>query len=462
MSAGPPTIATTARALQSGEMSALALLAACQARIDDPTGQGRATFTHLCRVRAQIEAQVADLRHPAGLAPGPLSGVPVSVKDLFDVAGLPTQAAARVLDDAPPASADAEIVRRLRAAGAVIIGKTNMTEFAFSGIGWNPHYGTPLNPWDRAGRRIPGGSSSGAAVSVSDRMAVAAIGTDTGGSVRIPAALCGLYGFKPTARRVPRTGLIPLSTTLDSVGPIAASVECCALLDAILSGAALSGAAPKTLPFVPLAGMRLLAVDNYVLSEMDGTVAAAYDAALRRLSDAGARISARKLPPLDDLATINAHGGFAGAEAFAWHRDLLARCGAGYDPRVRVRIERGGMIDGAGYVDLAGQRAGFIAQMAALVADFDALLFPTVPIIAPTLAQIADDDDFSRLNMLILRNNAWVNFLDGCALTVPCHPPGTAPVGLSIAGIAGQDQRILAIGKSVAAQLWGSQNPIPT
>ena len=232
----PPTIEHLSHELAAGRTTAVALAEAALARARDPAGEGARVFTALGTERALAAARASDLLRAAGVVRSPLEGIPVSIKDLFDVAGEVTTAGSAVLRGAAPAARNAPVVERLIAAGAVIVGRTNMTEFAFSGLGLNPHHGTPANPWDRATRRIPGGSSSGAAVSVTDGMAAVAIGSDTGGSVRIPAALCGLAGFKPTQRRVPTEGALPLSTSLDSIGPLAASVRCCALTDAILAG----------------------------------------------------------------------------------------------------------------------------------------------------------------------------------------------------------------------------------
>ncbi|MGB6114136.1 MAG: amidase family protein, partial [Comamonas sp.] len=268
------------------------------------SGEGPVTFTHVFTDSALAEARASDLLRAAGIVRSPMEGLPISIKDLFDVQGRVTHAGSRLLRDTVPAAQDAVVVARLRAAGAVIVGSTNMTEFAFSGIGINPHYGTPRNPWGRDGAgRIPGGSSSGAAISVTDGMALAAIGTDTGGSVRIPSALCGLTGLKPTARRIPTGGALPLSTTLDSIGPLAASVRCCALLDSILAGEPWAEPVPTT-----LAHIRLLAPGNLVRDNMGAAVADAWERTLARLERAGARITHAPLPPLDDLAAIHAHG----------------------------------------------------------------------------------------------------------------------------------------------------------
>jgi aspartyl-tRNA(Asn)/glutamyl-tRNA(Gln) amidotransferase subunit A len=323
-----------------------------------------------------------------------------------------------------------------------------MTEFAYSGIGMNPHYGTPRNPWDRETGRIPGGSSSGAAVSVTDNMAVAAIGTDTGGSVRIPAALCGLTGFKPTARRVPLDGALPLATRLDSIGPIAASVRCCAQLDAILAG----DAAP--LPAASrLRGMRLALPGTIVRDNMDSQVAKAFENALSRLSAAGALIEEIAVPEFAELAAINASGGLSGAEAWTWHRALIERAGDAYDPRVMSRIRRGQNMTAADLLELLQARIRWTVSVEQRIAGHDAMIMPTVPIVAPTLAELADDDAYYRNNALILRNPTFINFLDGCALSLPCHAAGTAPVGLMLAAAGGRDRAVLALGMAVEACL---------
>jgi aspartyl-tRNA(Asn)/glutamyl-tRNA(Gln) amidotransferase subunit A len=436
-----PTIEQQAGALRAGRISSAALVEAALERIHSPAGEGARAFTRVYDAQARAASRACDELRAAGLARSPLDGLPVSIKDLFDVAGETTLAGSVARDGEPAATADAPVVRRLRAAGAVIVGKTNMTEFAFSGLGINPHYGTPLNAWDRTGGRIPGGSSSGAAVSVTDGMAVAGIGSDTGGSVRIPAALCGLVGFKPTARRVPLQGALPLSASLDSIGPIAASVACCAQLDAILSGRDLAPAA------APLRGLRLAVPLTVALDGMDDHVARSFRAALARLSAAGALVQELELPAFARLATINAKGGLTAAEAWWWHRDLIDRAGAKYDPRVVSRILRGKDISAADYLDVQQARAAWTAETERAIEGFDALLLPTVPVVAPKVAElVASDDAYFRANGLILRNPTLINFLDGAALSLPCHEPGTAPVGLMVAGPAMSDRRVLSLG----------------
>ncbi|MDR2325643.1 MAG: amidase [Acidovorax sp.] len=440
-----PSLELASQRLHDSEATSVQLTELALAR--SAAGEGPKVFTRVFHDQALAEARASDLLRAAGLARSPIEGLPISVKDLFDITGFATLAGSRLLADAPPAQHTAEVVQRLRQAGAVIVGSTNMTEFAYSGLGINPHYGTPRNPWQREqdGGRIPGGSSSGAAISVTDGMALAAIGSDTGGSVRIPSALCGLTGFKPTARRVSMQGVLPLSANLDSIGPLAPSVRCCATLDAILSGEPLS-----TLHAAPLQGLRLLAPSNVVLDGMDSTVSAAWERALTLLSQAGAYISHAAVPAFGELASINAKGGFTAAEAWAWHRHHIEARLAEYDPRVGTRILRGKDISAADYIDLLARRQQWIAAVSAQMADHDLLIMPTVPVVAPKIADLTHSDEaYFAANGLILRNPTLINFLDGCAISLPCHRAGEAPVGLSLAGLGGQDQRLLSAALAV-------------
>lgn len=440
-----PTIEQLSLDLAAGRASAVQLTEAALARARDPGGEGARVFTVLGAERALAAARASDLLRAAGIVRSPLEGVPVSVKDLFDVAGEVTTAGSAVLRDAAPAARSAPVIERLIAAGAVIVGRTNMSEFAFSGVGLNPHYGTPKNPWDRASARIPGGSSSGAAVSVTDGMAFVAIGSDTGGSVRIPSALCGLTGFKPTQRRVPTEGALPLSTSLDSIGPLAASVRCCAITDAVLAGEP-----PVPLAARELAGARLAVPETLVFDGVDDTVAAAFERALAQLSRAGARVTRLAVPEFAEFAGLHARGTLAAAESWAWHRGLLETRAAEYDPRVVSRIRAGARMNVADYIDLLAARRRWIAQVTARVAGFDALALPTVPVVAPPIAELeASDEVFFAVNGRILRNPTLINFLDGCALSLPCHEPGAAPVGLMLAAPGGRDAELLALGQGV-------------
>ena len=443
-----PTLAQLADQLASGATTARTLVEQCLARIDDSAGEGTRVFMHVARDEARAAADAIDKLRAVGIEASRHAGIPISIKDLFDIKGQVTRGGSKVLDDRQPASADAAAVARLRRAGFIVIGRTNMTEFAFSGVGLNPHYGTPKSTWDRAAGRIPGGSSSGAAVSVADGMAHAGLGTDTGGSCRIPAAFNGLVGLKPTARRVPTAGALPLSTTLDSIGPIARTVACCAALDAVLADE------PER-PLVPaeLSGIRLAVPHNIVLGNMDTHVAAAFERALSRLSVAGAHIVRTSVPAFDDMPRINAKGGFSAPEALAWHAELIARKGAGYDPRVLVRIMRGTEQSGVDYVKLAAERTPLIAAMHAFMADFDAMVMPTVPIIPPRIDELARDDDYARINGLVLRNPAIINLIDGCAISLPMQAEAEPPMGLMLAADSGHDHTLLRIAAAVEKQL---------
>lgn len=441
-------------ALRTGRLSASDLLAGALARIADPAGEGERTFLHVSHATARSAAAAADALTAAGAAAPPLSGVPISVKDLFDVAGERTMAGSVALRDAEPAARDATAVARLRAAGAVLVGRTNMTEFAYSGVGLNPHHGTPRNPYDRSAGRIPGGSSSGAAVSVTDDMAAAALGTDTGGSCRIPAGLCGIVGFKPTAGRVPQEGVVPLSPSFDAIGVLARTVRCVATVDAVIAGQA-----PPAMDPPPLRGVRLLVVTDPLLEELDDETAAAFDRALGALSAAGAVITERPLDGIELLPALGAKGGIVAAEAYAWHEPLLRERGAAYDPRVRVRIEGGAEQSAADYIRAQRLREELKARTDRDAADFDAIVAPTTPCIAPRFAAFQEDAEYYRLNRLLLRNTSLANALDRCSISVPCHPAGEAPVGLMLTGSRGGDRALLALAAAVEPVVAADRAP---
>jgi aspartyl-tRNA(Asn)/glutamyl-tRNA(Gln) amidotransferase subunit A len=432
-----PTLADLAADLSFGRTSSRALVEACLDRIEDPAGEGRTTFLHVDRGAALAQADAMDLLRSSAAAPSPYAGIPISIKDLFDITGQVTRAGSTVLANRPPATQDATSVARLRRAGFVLIGRTNMSEFAFSGLGMNPHYGTPRNPWERSQGRIPGGSSSGAAISVADAMAHAALGTDTGGSCRIPAAFTGLVGYKPTAGRVPRTGAIPLSTTLDSIGPITRSVACCATLDAILANDSRPNQTNRS-----LAGMRFAVPTTFVLEDMDADVAAHFERSLSRMSAAGARIERIAIPEFADIPAINTKGGFSAAESYAWHRPLIESDGAAYDPRVLIRIQRGASQTAVDFIELLAARRAFIAAVEERVARFDALIYPTTPVVPPRIAALQSDDEFFKVNGLVLRNPAVINLLDGCAISIPNYGDGEPPTGLMLACPGGLDYQL--------------------
>jgi len=446
------TLLDLSRLLAARKVTSRELVERSLAAIEDPNGEGARAFISVHRSAALATADRIDAERQKGARLPVLAGIPISIKDNFDEAGIVTLAGSKLLVTAPAAVSDATSVTRLRAAGAVIIGRTNMTEFAYSGLGINPHYGTPRNAYDRDAARIPGGSSSGAAISVCDGMAAAAIGTDTGGSTRIPAALNGLVGFKPTARRVPLDGVLPLSLTLDSAGPIAHTVADCALLDQVISG---SSAAE--LPSRALRGLRLAVPQTVVLDDLSPAVAAAFSAACTKLSAAGAGIVELPLQEFARAAEVNPRGALSSAEAYWWHRAWINKAAGQYDPRVIVRIQPGAAISAADYIELLQQRRRFVLDVESAVHDFDALLMPATADTAPTISEvIASDESYFRFNGRMLRNPALVNLFDGCALSIPCHRPGEAPVGLMLAGMQGQDGRVMSLGLAIEKLLVGA------
>ena len=445
----PADLCATAEAVRAGQASAVDLLRAAMAVADSPA----CAQVYLRRFDAQalVAAQAVDAARQAGAPVPPLAGLAVSIKDLFDVAGYPTTAGSKSMADAPAALADAPAVARLRAAGAALTGHTNLSEFAYSGVGINPHHGTPVNPVTamlNPTPRAPGGSTSGGAVSVATGAAWAALGSDTGGSIRIPAALMGLVGFKNTQRLTPLAGAVPLSSTLDTACAITRSVR-----DAVLLHGLLAARTPRPLRR-PLPALRLAVPQTVMLDGLDGDVARAFEATLATLRQAGARIEDLPLAPLGELAHLQAQGGFTAAESWAWHRGRLAQREADYDPRVAQRIRRGEAISAADYLDLLQERARWIARVEAEAAGFDALLSPTVPMVAPALAPLlASDKGFFAINGLLLRNPSAVNMLDGCALSLPCQATGQMPVGLMVWGPAMSDDAVLGVSLSIESTL---------
>ena len=440
------TVAQLNADLAAGRTSSRELVEQALARIAEAAGEGKRAFLAVNAEGARAEADYCDRLRKAGVRRSPVDGLPVSLKDLFDVAGEVTRAGSKAYEKR--AGEDAIAVARLRAAGAIFIGRTNMVEFAFGGVGLNPHYGTPKNPWDRKTGRVPGGSSSGAAVAQADGMCVMALGSDTRGSIRQPAALCGVAGFKPTASRVPREGAFPLSFTLDSVGPLANTVACCAAYDAVLASEQ-----ENSVVQIPVRGLRLMLPRSSALEDLDPEVEKAFLGAVERLRAAGAVLTEVKVPAFDRQAEYFKGGGLAGAEVVLIHKPLAGRI-ADYDPRVGKRIAMGSTLSGADYVELLKLREAFMREVAALAAPYDAIVMPTVPCIAPGIAEAsASDEDYFRWNFRIMRNNGLINFLDGCAATLPCQAPGAAPVGFMVCGTGGRDRHVLAVGCAIERAL---------
>ena len=426
------TLHTLAAELAAGRVSASALVEESLSRISAPA------FIAVDVEGARAQAALMDGLRKRGRAPSAFAGIPLGVKDLFDLAGEVTRAGSVVLNNAPAATQDARAIARLKAQGFIVMGRTNMTEFAYSGLGLNPHHGTPLSPFDRAHARIAGGSSSGSAVAVAEGMVPVAIGTDTGGSCRVPAAWCGVVGYKPTHGRVSLHGVYPLAPSLDSVGPLAPSVACAAAVDAMMAEDWNGVIAPRH-----VAGLRLGRLSTLVLDALEPEVARGFDAACAGLEKAGARIEDVAIPGLEDLRDMNAKGGISAAESYVHHAPLLAARGGEYDPRVRVRILAGERIAVADHLALLARRAELIARADAKMAGFDAFILPSVAILPPPLAAFADDAEYARLNWLALRNTFTGNFLNRCAISVPI--PGDVPVGLMLMGLPGADAGLFGV-----------------
>ncbi len=425
--------------LRRGETTLAAIMARCLEIAGSPACEH--TFLQLDAAGAMAQARAA------ARPERPLAGLPVSVKDLFDVQGQVSAAGSTILATQAPAQQDCPAVARLRAAGGTLLGRTNMVEFAFSGVGINPHHGTPRNAADAGVARIPGGSSSGAAVSVATGAAFVGLGSDTGGSIRIPAALNGIVGFKNTARLVPLDGAVPLSPSMDTACAMTRSVR-----DAIVAHEVLSSSTVTRSP-APLSAYRLAVAGTLMHDGLDPTVAAAYARTLATLRAHGARITELALPELAELPQINATGGLSPAESHAWHRHLLGQHGTDYDPRVAARILRGAAMSAADYLDLLQARRDWIRRMEHALQGVDAVLSPTVPIVAPPIAEVAPgterDAAFFAVNGQLLRNTSAVNMLDGCALSLPCHEAGELPVGLMVWHAALRDDAVLNIGLQI-------------
>jgi aspartyl-tRNA(Asn)/glutamyl-tRNA(Gln) amidotransferase subunit A len=429
------TVAEQARAFAEGRTTSRTLVEAALEKIAaDPR-----PYTEIFADEARAAADAVDKARPSS----EVAGVPISVKDLFDLAGRPTPAGTAILAERPIARRDAPIVERLKRAGGVIVGRTHMSPFAFSGVGLNPRGEQPVNPADP--ERAPGGSSSGAGVTVGLGQVAVSIGTDTGGSVRIPAACCGIVGFKPTQRRITREGAVPLAFSLDSIGPLATTVEDCALLDAVMADG-------PTAPMPPLSakGLRLGVVRDFVFDDVDDKVAADFERALGELSAAGVRIEEIAFPSFNDVPAIEAKGALVNAEAWAVHEDrgwLNHR--EQYDPNVLFRLEVGGKMSAADYLKARWRLDALAAEANRLSEGFDALVWPTCAIVAPKMAGLEDPKAFGRANTLLLRNARMVNLFDRCAVTLPMHKPGTLPTGLMLIGETMGDERLLAVARAV-------------
>jgi aspartyl-tRNA(Asn)/glutamyl-tRNA(Gln) amidotransferase subunit A len=446
MRAAQDTIAVLNAKIKQGSLTHEALILNALTNATKPAAAS--VMTKLYPQAALAVARAVDAQKQAGVELHPLAGMPVTVKDLYDIAGETTLAGSLACRGEAPAMADAACVARLRGHGAAILGKTNMTEFAFSGVGINPHYGTPSNPCDSQVNRIPGGSSSGAAVSVALGLAVAGLGSDTGGSIRIPAALNGLVGFKCTQDRVSRAGAFELARSLDTVCAMTKSVQDCLLVDGVLANR------PLRIGRRPLSALRLAIPQTVVLDGLEAEVAHAYSRSLSVLSKAGATLIDVSLPQLAEVAQLNQPGGLSPIEAHAVHVRRMALLRAQYDPRVATRIELGAPVTAQQYIALLDQRRDWIERMEIALSGYDAVLCPTVPMVAPALKPLIDSDAlFLQTNARLLRNTFLFNFLDGCSFSLPCHAEGEMPVGLMASGVNGSDASLANVALEIEAAL---------
>ena len=430
------TLASLSQRLQSGDCSAVEMLQDTLQRCRQPAADH--VFTLMTENVAMQQAEQADRLRQSGEA-GPWAGIPITIKDLFDLEGTVTMAGSKVLANAKAEDATASAIQRLIDAGFVIIGKANMTEFAYSGLGLNPHYGTPVNPWSGESELIPGGSSAGGAVSVALDIVAATIGTDTGGSVRIPSSLCNLTGFKPASMAVPADGVVPLAESLDSIGPLANSVACCSVLHNIMSG---QGAEPVCAAQAnasgTVSGLRMLIPEQSVLwLHTDIAIAERCEAALQRLEAAGAELVRSDTLFFDKVLESGVQSVLAGFESARWHRALLEGSRNLYDPRVSSRIDNGAKIDEALYHDALQIRAEFKRMYRELLTSFDAVVWPTTALYAPAFSELESDEGYSRVNLDLLRNTSVGNTLDAAAITLPL-PCGWSPLQPQTAKPEGQ------------------------
>jgi aspartyl-tRNA(Asn)/glutamyl-tRNA(Gln) amidotransferase subunit A len=442
------SITEVRRRIRSNEISTKEYVHQCIENIKNASGEGAKSFLYVAEDEAITTAQSQDALLKKGLQNGPLSGVTVSIKDLFDISGQVTASGSNVLRDNASATVDSEVVSHIRRAGGIVVGRTNMTEFAYSGLGLNPHFGTPLNPYDRSNGRIPGGSTSGGAISVTDQMAIIAVGSDTGGSCRIPAALCGIVGFKSTASRYSMAGILPLSRSLDSVGVLAPTVQCCQIMDGILFDG------PKINNFeVSIDRLNIGVVENVVLEGMDKDVKKNYLRTIEVLKKSGANLRTINSKVFERVIQLQGQPKIVSAEANSEFETILALKGKGVDPRVSTRITKGKEITSAVYIQTLVERKLLIQAWQKEFLNDDVWVMPTVPVIAPLLDDLRLDEKYFECNSLMLRNPGLINFLDGCALSIPNHFGEGPPSGLMLVSPGNTDESLLRCGVAVEKML---------
>ena len=461
------TIGELARQIQDRQLSPVELTEYFLARINalDPTLHA---FRLGCPERALAEAQAAELALQAGHDVNPLHGIPYAAKDLFDVKGLPTTAGSNLLLD-NIANADATVIRQLRQAGMILLGKTHTVQFAYGGVGINHHHGTPHNPWHRT-HHVPGGSSSGSAVAVAAGMAPAALGSDTGGSVRIPAGLCGTVGLKTTVGQVSRAGVFPLSWSLDSVGPLTGSVEDAALVYQSLQG--MDPADPSTQRSRPqdvlnslkdgIKGLRLAFAETVFWHQADTEVGQAVRACKDIFTALGASVTSIDFPEASEALALNPRGLVIAAEAYTLHQDRLEQHLDDYDPIVGQRMIQGKHVTASEYLSTTRAWTELRAKVRHTLQDIDALLVPTTMIPAMPVDEVdADMEVYGERNLQYLRNTAIGNILNLCGLSVPCGFTSSGlPIGLMIYGKPFNEATILRIGYAYEhATSWHQQSP---
>ena len=445
------TVRHLSRELREGRRDPVDLVAEVFDRIaahGDP-----ALFIRTLRPRAEAEARAARERLRSGNPASLADGVPMAWKDLFDLHGTVTTAGSAVLREAPPATADAALVTAAMRAGMVSVGAVNMTEFAYSGIGLNPHYGTPRNPRDPVVARSPGGSSSGSGAVVAAGIVPVSIGTDTGGSIRIPAAFNGVVGYKTSVGHYPMDGVFPLSRTLDSLGPLAQTVDDCVLTDA-----ALRGLRQPQAEAAPMASLDFVVPDTLMFDDLSPAVAANFDAAVQRLTAAGARVRQIALPELREVAELmGRYGPLTSAEAMDVHRERLAGPEVDrIDPRVVRRIRMADAMSAVDLIRLYRARTDWIARIDARLGHA-LLICPTTPSVAMPIAPLeADVEVFFQHNFRTLRNTAIGNFLDWCGLAIPSGQDGEGmPTGFMLCAARGRDRDVLSAGLAIETVVRG-------
>ena len=446
------TLASLAVLAQSGKLDPVALVAETLTRIENHPD--RSIFVALTQERAAREAKAASERIKTGRSLGLLDGLPVAWKDLFDLAGGVTTAGSVVLAERPPAAADATVVANLGSAGMVSVGRTNMSEFAFSGLGINPHYGTPRNPRSTDVHRIPGGSSSGSAAAVAAGLVPLAIGTDTGGSIRIPAAMTGIVGYKATRGRYAMKGVFPLAQSLDSLGPLCQTVQ-----DAVWADAAMHGLTAPVIRRAEIADLSIVVPETIVFDDAEPEVVTAFEEAIKRLEAAGVKVRRQAFPSFAEIFELTArHGALVTAEAYALHRERLAGPDAErMDPRVVARSRLGEKITVSDYIAILDARDRLIHEAGESIRAGELIAHPTLPHVAPPLDPLlADDDLFFKVNARTLRNTSIGNFLDFCGVSLPCGTGAAGmPVGFQLSAPHHQDDRLLSAALAAEATIRG-------